>query len=115
MLSTRRGMDGSEVSSFRSGVATASAHIVCLAKGGGRKEGCLASKALEAVAISGTVIAGAVRTWVELGWAVGLSGGCSSANKCRGLYRCLVGRVFSCGCPDDSDRMVSGRSGSQMR
>ena len=80
MLSTRRGMDGSEVSSFRSGVATASAHIVCLAKGGGRKEGCLASKALEAVAISGTVIAGAVRTWVELGWGVGLSGGCSSAN-----------------------------------
>ena len=54
MVSTRRGMDGREASSFGSGVATVSAHIVCLAKGGSGK-GCLASKALEAVAIFGTV------------------------------------------------------------
>jgi hypothetical protein len=110
MLSTRRGMDGREVSSFRSGVATVSTHIVCLAKGGGGKEGCLASKALEAVAISGAVIAGAVRTWVELGWGIGLSGGCSSANVVG-----YTGRASSCGCPDDSDRMLSGKSGSRTR
>ena len=79
MVFTRRGMDGREASSFGSRVATVGAHIVCLAKGGGGK-GCLASKALDAVAIGGMVIAGAVRTWVELGWGVGLSGGCSSAN-----------------------------------
>jgi hypothetical protein len=69
MVSMRRSMDGREASSFGSRVATVSAHIVCLA-----------SKALETVAIGGTVIAGAVRTRVELGWSGGLSGGCSSAN-----------------------------------
>ena len=58
-----------------------SAHVVCLAmaKGGGGK-GCLASEALETITIAGTMIAGAVRTRVELGWGGGLSGGCSSAN-----------------------------------
>jgi hypothetical protein len=71
-----------------------SAQIVCLSKGSGGK-GCLASKALEAVAIGCTVIAGAVRTRVELGWGVGLSGGCSSANVVGYAGIGWVGRPFA--------------------
>ncbi len=69
MVFTRRGMGGREASSFGSRVATVGAHIVCLAKGGGGK-GCLAGKALETVAIGGTVIACAVCTQVGLGGVV---------------------------------------------
>ena len=86
-----------------------SAHIKCLAKGSGGK-GCLASKALEAVVgdrrHSLHMGRAGLGCWVVRWWV--------QQRECRGLYRCLVGRASSCGCPDGSDRMVSGRSGSYL-
>ena len=70
-------------------------HVVCLTKGGGW-ESCLASEALEAIAVGRTMISRTVCTRISLGWCDGLSGGCCGADVLGGAgvrFRCPLAVV----------------------